>query len=82
MMKLIIQGEKLKTGTARANKNSVCLIRVLDFGFPIWALCGRVLSPVSDSLRDFFLFFPAFLAVMGHPVKTGALKWSHQVTGL
>jgi hypothetical protein len=26
--------------------------------------------------------FSAFLGLMGHPLQVGALKWSHQVTGL
>jgi hypothetical protein len=29
-----------------------------------------------------FLFFPNFLGLMGHPLQVGALKWTHQVTGL
>jgi hypothetical protein len=33
--------------------------------------------------RGFFLFsFSTFLGLMGHPLQVGALKWSHQVTGL
>jgi hypothetical protein len=90
MVKLIIK----KTGTT---KSLVCLAKVLDLFLwhlilvlllGILGFCGEgcCLPLFSDSLWDRWLqsfgFFPTFLGLMGHLLEVGALKGSHQMTGL
>jgi hypothetical protein len=60
-----------------------------DIGTWYSGLCGEGCCPSckkawwGDTAEEVFLFlFSTFLDFLGHPLQVGALKWSHQMTGL
>jgi hypothetical protein len=83
-----------KTGTA-TTKSSVCSVKVLDLllwcpilvfalSIPCFVRKGAasLVGQVGVKMAGGVLIFSTFLGFMGHPLQVGALKWSHQVTGL
>jgi hypothetical protein len=92
MEKLIIK--KKKKANRYHNKSLVCSVNVLDLSLwcPILALVlsvlgfvGKGASPLVRKLgvgESWRIFFSAFLGLMGHLLQLGALKLSHQMSGL
>jgi hypothetical protein len=80
--------------TVTTTKCSISLAKVLDLFHwcPILVLMLSILGLVGKDAAPLFgqlegkmavvFFYSAFLALMGHLLQAGALKCSHQMTGL